>query len=111
MGPNTKETPQLVALSAPTTVGMDRRIERHPWHWSKWPLGARVGAGIALAIILALATVAIVLGSAERSVRIAVNRVTIEEVEEGVFHDFVPLRGKVVPHDTIYIDADRKSVV
>jgi HlyD family secretion protein len=29
---------------------------------------------------------------------------TIAPVTEGIFHDFIPLRGKVVPHDTIYID-------
>ena len=105
MGPNIKETPQLVALGASAAAGMDREIKRHRWHWSKWPLGARVGAGGGLAVVLALTTVAMFFGGAERSVRMAASNVTIAPVAESIFHDFIPLRGRVVPHDTIYIDA------
>jgi HlyD family secretion protein len=86
-------------------AGMDREIERHPRHWVKWPLGARVGVGAGLAVGLVLLAVVILFGSAEHSVRMARNTLTISPVTEGIFHDFIPLRGKVVPHDTIYIDA------
>jgi HlyD family secretion protein len=86
-------------------AGMDQKINRHQWHWTKWPIGVRVGLGAGLALGLVLLAVAIFSGNAERSVRMARNTLSIASVTEGVFHDFIPLRGKVVPHDTIYIDA------
>jgi HlyD family secretion protein len=86
-------------------AGMDQQINRHQWHWAKWPIGVRVGIGAGLALGIVLLAVAIFSGKAERSVRMARNTLTIASVSEGVFHDFIPLRGKVVPHDTIYIDA------
>jgi HlyD family secretion protein len=86
-------------------ASMDQEIKRHPWHWAKWPVGARVGVGAGLALGVVLFAVAMIFGNAERSVRMARNTLTISPVTEGIFHDFIPLRGKVVPHDTLYIDA------
>jgi HlyD family secretion protein len=99
------EVLQVTTLKLADGAGMDQKIKRHPWHWVKWPIGARVGVGAGLALGLVLLAVAIFSGNAERSVRMARNTLTIAPVTEGIFHDFIPLRGKVVPHDTIYIDA------
>jgi HlyD family secretion protein len=44
-------------------------------------------------------------GAWERSVRVPAATVTVDIVRRGVFHDFTPLRGKIAPHDTIYLDA------
>ena len=81
------------------TVVMDRPIRRSKWlRHRKW---VAVAASAVVVVALAIAF----LSGAERSVRVAANSVTVDKVEQGVFHDFIPLRGTVVPHDTIYLDA------
>jgi HlyD family secretion protein len=82
-------------------MSMDRSI-RLPWWrkklWLQW--------GIALFVTVLLATIAsLFLGTPERSIRVAVASVTIARVSQDTFHDFIPLRGKVVPMNTIYLDA------
>ena len=99
------EVSHVTTLKPADGAGMDQKIRRHSWHWTKWPIGVRVGVAAGLALGLVLLAVAILFGKAERSVRMARNTLTIAPVSEGIFHDFIPLRGKVVPHDTIYIDA------
>ena len=82
-------------------MSMDRPI-RLPWwrrkSWWQW--------GLAAIVALLLITMAdLFLVSPERSVRVPAASVTIAGVARGVFHDFIPLRGKVVPMNTIYLDA------
>lgn len=80
---------------------MDSPIMLPWWRKPHW-----VQAGITIGVLGALIAIALVfLGNAERSVRLAVATVTLSKVEQGVYHDFIPLRGKVVPRDTIYLDA------
>lgn len=45
------------------------------------------------------------LRSSGRSLRLDANRLTIATVEASTFHDFVPVVGKVVPVNTVYLDA------
>lgn len=83
------------------TAVMDRPI-LHPWwrkkHWMQ--------AGIALGVLtMIIGSASLFLGGAERSVRMVAATMTLSKVEQGVFHDFIPLRGKVVSRDTIYLDA------
>lgn len=80
---------------------MDRRISRP--RWRSRPV---MVALIAIAVVAVAAYLAFALkGLGERSVRVPAGTVTIDTVEQGVFHDFTPLNGKVVPHDTIDLDA------
>jgi HlyD family secretion protein len=51
------------------------------------------------------------LGATQRSVRVPAASVTIDAVQPGVFHDLTPLRGKVVPHDIVYLDAEEGGQV
>jgi HlyD family secretion protein len=80
---------------------MDRRIARprfaHP----------RVLAMIAAGLVLALVATAsaILLGGAKSSVRVAANGVTVDAVQDGVFHDFASLRAIVAPKDVLFLDA------
>lgn len=64
-----------------------------------------VGAGSIATLVAAIVVGAIVFGGAQRSVRVPAASVSIDTVQAGVFHDITPIRGKVVPHDTIYLDA------
>jgi HlyD family secretion protein len=84
-----------------TNHAMDRPLQR-PW-WRK-KLWMQVG-GVAGIAVLFMATLVLFIGPAQRSVRVAVTGVTIARVEQGAFHDFIPLRGKVVALNTIYLDA------
>jgi HlyD family secretion protein len=72
--------------------------------WWQRP-GARlvwVAGGLGLAVLLAMLASR---GLTERSLTVPRNDVTLAPVARGVFHDFVPLHGTVVPKDTIYLDA------
>ena len=82
-------------------MSMDRPV-RLPW----WRRRFLLQWGIALFVAVLLATMAaLFLGTSERRVRIAAAGVTVARVSQGVFHDFIPLRGKVVPMNTVYLDA------
>jgi HlyD family secretion protein len=82
-------------------VSMDRPI-RLPW-WRR-KLWLRLGAAATAAVLIA-AIAALFLGTAERRIRVAAAGVTVARVSQDVFHDFIPLRGKVVPLNTVYLDA------
>ncbi len=80
---------------------MDRPLELDWWQKPR----ARMVA-LATGAVLAVALLTAGLWSTqERSLSLAKNEVTIGAVTRDVFHDFVPLRGTVVPKDTIYLDA------
>jgi HlyD family secretion protein len=80
---------------------MDRPIWR-PWWQRKiwWQSGLLLGA-----LLLLFASVRMLFGGAERSLRMAAANVTIATVQRGVFHDFIPMRGTVTALNTVYVDA------
>src|SRR6202167_1917579 len=82
-------------------MSMDRPL-RQPWWRRKWWLQTGIAAG---ASALLITIVVMFLGSPERSIRVAATSVTVARVTQGTFHDFIPLRGKVVPMNTVYLDA------
>ena len=83
------------------TVGMDRRIERPVWR--RRPVLIAAAAAV---LLVAATTVAISLAGSAAGVRVPVATVTIDEVQDGVFHDFVPLKGKAAAgRDEVYLDA------
>jgi len=62
-----------------------------------------VGGGLCLAI--AATVVWFSGGMASRSDRLPAASLTIGQVTRGSFHDFIPLQGKIVAHDTVLLDA------
>jgi HlyD family secretion protein len=88
-----------VGVEVNVTVVMDRPIRRSSWQKAQKLLVP----GVATLIVALLAFA--FLGTAERSLRMPAAGLTIARVETGSFHDFVPLRGAIVPRDTIDIDA------
>jgi HlyD family secretion protein len=78
---------------------MDRKVER------KAPLGRKIGilAGVILAIVFAWWLID-TLGKG-RSLSVNSGRITVSEVTVGTFEDFIPLRGRLVPRSTVYLDA------
>jgi HlyD family secretion protein len=79
--------------------GMDRVVAR------KTPLGRKVayGAGAIVAAVFIWWLVGMLLGG--RSLSVNSQRVQVSDVTVGTFEDFIPLRGRLVPRSTVYLDA------
>lgn len=78
---------------------MDRKIEK------KTPLARRFGYG-AVALLLAIFGwwfIDTLMNG--RSLSINSQRITVSDVTVGTFEDFIPLRGRLVPRSTVYLDA------
>ena len=93
-------------LEARPPSRMDRKVgSRRWWSPSRLPLGGRIALGaslIGLAVLLAAKYLA---GTGVRTLRLPAQQATIATVEQGIFHDLIPLRASVVPRETLYVDA------
>jgi len=79
--------------------GMDRRIEKKtpPWKRARW-----------IAVVVVVAILGYLLAQAlgqGRSLSVNSGRIEISSVTEGTFEDFIPLRGRLEPRSTVYLDA------
>lgn len=87
------------AVDRPVSGGaMDRAVERRgPPAWAKWAAGA----------LLLLAALALFWFYAPRgdTQNVQSDRLTISPVTNGTFEDFIPLRARVTPLLTVYLDA------
>jgi HlyD family secretion protein len=80
-------------------AGMDRVAEpRKPWG-----KGLLIGTGLAVLLLVAW-WISDTLSSG-RSLSVNSQRIVVSEVSTGTFEDFVPLRGRLVPKSTVYLDA------
>jgi len=80
---------------------MDRPIWRPWWRKKQW---LRLGVAVGAAALL-FSTACLFRATAGRRIRVAAAGLTITRVEPGAYHDFIPLRGKVVALNTVYLDA------
>ena len=69
--------------------------------WRRWQSKTTGAIVFAIAVYAVLAS----LFDGERTLRIERDKLTISTVTSGTFHDFIPLRARVVPRQTIYLDA------
>ena len=78
---------------------MDRVIAK------KMPLGRMVsyGVGAVVAALFIYWLVGMLLGG--RSLSVNSQRIFVSDVTVGTFEDFIPLRGRLVPRSTVYLDA------
>jgi len=77
--------------------GMDRVIEK-----KKLPTWAKYAGGVAILLLLVLAWFLAPRGNSQS---VQSDRLTISEVRNGTFDDFLPLRSLVTPLLTVYLDA------
>jgi HlyD family secretion protein len=84
--------------SAESGSGMDRVVER-----SGLPPRLKIVAAAAALLLLALLFYLFAPSASSQSV--AAERLTISTVEKGRFDDFLPLRARVTPLVTVYLDA------
>jgi len=96
---------ELAAQTRAARVGMDRPVERHRWSPAGWPMGAKLAVATLVPLIAILVLVRLFAGSGERTLRMPKAQLTISTVQEGTFHDLIPLRARVEPRETVYIDA------
>ncbi len=79
---------------------MDRPVSQPPpWRRRRVLVVGGAGAGV-----VALVVAAVLVAGSVSSVRTPAATVTIDAAQSGVFHDFVPLKGKASPKDEIYLD-------
>lgn len=79
--------------------GMDRVVGKKTGPGRKLALGASV-----IAVLLVGAWFASVLLGG-RSLSVKTGRIIVSEVSVGTFEDFIPLRGRLVPRSSVYLDA------
>ena len=80
-------------------ASMDRVVERRMTLQRKLAIGAG-GIGVLLFAWWVLSTIA-----GGRSLSVNSQRIVVSDVTVGTFEDFVPLRGRLVPKSTVYLDA------
>lgn len=78
---------------------MDRKVSRQQPQWKKWVLLTVVGA------IAAWLIYNILQQSDGKALSVASDRIVISSVTSGTFEDFIPVRGRVAPAKTVYLDA------
>ena len=78
---------------------MDRVIEKKYWNKKK----ILMIAGIAALLVLIFASFYLTSGNSKLNVE--TDRITISEVKEGPFKEFIPVNGVVLPVTTIFLDA------
>ena len=88
-----------------SSTRMDRKIAPNRWSPARWPLGGRIAFALVAVGLVVLSTVKIIAGSGVRTLRLPLQQVAIATVEQGIFHDLIPLRASAVPRETLYVDA------
>jgi HlyD family secretion protein len=97
-------TPEL-KLTPATGQRMDRKVQRNRWSPASWPLAAKAAAGGGTLLLVALVLIKLIAGSQTRTLRLPQAQASFATVQQGIFHDLIPLRASVVPRETVYLDA------
>jgi HlyD family secretion protein len=79
--------------------GMDRVVEK------QMPVSRKVGFGIVAALMLIFAWWLINTLLDGRSLSVDAGRIAVSAVTNGTFEDYIPLRGRLMPRRTVYLDA------
>lgn len=78
---------------------MDRKVQK------KTPLTTKAGYAVAALLVVAFGWWFIDTLSNGRSLSVDSQRIEVSSVTVGTFEDFIPLRGRLVPRSTVYLDA------
>jgi len=78
---------------------MDRKVQK------KTPVGKKLGYAAAALLVVAFGWWFVDTLLQGRSLTINSQRITVSPVTVGTYEDFIPLRGRLVPRSTVYLDA------
>ncbi len=78
---------------------MDRVIEKKGWNKK------RITLVIGIIALLALIIASWYFTSGKSKLNVNTDRITISEIKQGTFQEFIPVNGVVLPVTTIYLDA------
>jgi HlyD family secretion protein len=94
-GPQRVSTPSGASAGA----GMDRKIspQRNPL---KRTILLLIGFSVVALLVYWLLNV-----PSGKALSVATDRIAISTVQSGIFEDFIPIRGRVTPAKTVYLDA------
>jgi len=101
---NAALTPATPINPAPTAgavsgAGMDRKVTTNTSPLKKW-------LSLGVIIVIAIFAVYMIAGKSTGKVLSVDNsRIVVSKVTSGVFEDFIPIRGRVTPAKTVYLDA------
>jgi HlyD family secretion protein len=84
---------------------MDRPMAGSRWAVSRWPLTTKLAVAMIALIAAVLTAARLIAGSGESVLRVPASQLSIADVEQGIFHDLIPLRARVEPRETVFIDA------
>ncbi len=79
--------------------GMDKQVAKTPRPLKKW------GIPLLAALLVAYAGYSWFSQPSGRALAVNADRIVISTVSKGTFEDFIPLRGRVTPAKTVYLDA------
>jgi HlyD family secretion protein len=68
-------------------------------------MAARIGVAAVLVGAAVFLIIRLAAGTGGRTLRIPLQQVSIETVTHGLFRDLIPLNARVVPRETVYVDA------
>jgi HlyD family secretion protein len=80
-------------------VSMDRKIQTR-----RLPMG-RIAGFIALGVGALFIVWLLLTATTGRSLKVDGSRITLSPVTQGIFEDFVPVRGSVTPRRTVFLDS------
>jgi len=92
----TQTYPQGLGVSG---QGMDRKVEKRA------PVGRKIAYGLAALLVAAFAFWFLDVLMGGRTLTVDSQRIAVTEVTVGTFEDFIPVRGRLVPSSTVYLDA------
>lgn len=78
---------------------MDRPIQQKKWNTK------RIFTLIGIALIVGLISASYYFTSGNNRLNVETERISITEVKEGIFQEFIPINGTVLPISSIYLDA------
>lgn len=96
----TTNTPPLASVTnAVSGAGMDRKVATNVSPLKKWL------SLILLVLLIIFAGYMIASKSTGKVLSVDNSRIVVSKVTSGVFEDFIPIRGRVTPAKTVYLDA------
>jgi len=70
----------------------------------RWVARYRLRLWAVIALVVTISAAYLSLEPADRTLRVAADKITIATVSVQPFHDYIPLRGAVVPLDSVFLD-------